>query len=82
LLSPALTSMVAGRARDDRRGAVLGVQQSASALARVAGPILGTFLFGHVGVGAPYAVGAVLAAIAVGLTAGVGGEVREGVTAG
>jgi predicted MFS family arabinose efflux permease len=82
LLSPALTSMVAGRARDDRRGAVLGVQQSASALARVAGPILGTFLFGHVSVGAPYAVGAVLALVAVGLTAGVGGEVREGVTAG
>jgi MFS family permease len=82
LLSPALTSMVAGRARADRRGSVLGVQQSASALARVAGPILGTFLFGHVSVGAPYAVGAVLALVAVGLTAGVGGEVREGVTAG
>ncbi|MEA2704270.1 MAG: transporter, family, tetracycline resistance protein [Actinomycetota bacterium] len=82
LLSPALTSMVAGRARDDRRGAVLGVQQSASALARVVGPILGTALFGHVGLGAPYAVGAGLAAAAALLTMGVGPDVRAEVTAG
>jgi multidrug resistance protein len=82
LLSPALTSMVAGGARHDRRGRVLGLQQSASALARVVGPILGTFLFGHVAIGAPYAAGAVLAAIAVVMTAGLRGDVREGVTAG
>ena len=82
LLSPALTSLVAGRAREDRRGAVLGVQQSASALARVVGPIAGTALFGHVGLGAPYALGAVLAALAVLLTLGVGADVRTEVTAG
>ncbi|MCU1484634.1 MAG: hypothetical protein JWN67_1380 [Actinomycetia bacterium] len=82
LLSPALTSMVAGGARHDRRGRVLGLQQSASALARVVGPIFGTFLFGHVALGAPYAAGAVLAVIAVVMTAGLRGEVREGVTAG
>ena len=82
LLTPALTSMVAGGARDDRRGAVLGVQQSASALARVAGPIVGTFLFGHVGVGAPFAAGAVLAVVAVLLTAGIPGGVHSEVTAG
>jgi multidrug resistance protein len=82
LLSPALTSMVAGSARHDRRGSVLGLQQSASALARVIGPILGTFLFGHVAIGAPYAAGAVLAAVAVVITAGLPGNVREGVTAG
>jgi MFS transporter, DHA1 family, tetracycline resistance protein len=82
LLTPALTSMVAGGARDDRRGAVLGMQQSASALARVAGPIVGTFLFGHVGVGAPFAAGAVLAVIAVALTARIPGGVHSEVTAG
>jgi DHA1 family tetracycline resistance protein-like MFS transporter len=82
LLSPALTSMVAGGARHDRRGRVLGLQQSASALARVVGPVLGTFLFGHIAIGAPYAAGAVLAAVAVVMTAGLGRDVREGVTAG
>ena len=79
LLAPALTSLVAGRARHDRRGAVLGVQQSASALARVVGPVAGGFLFAHVGVGAPCAAGAALALLALTLT---GPGVREEVTAG
>jgi hypothetical protein len=61
---------------------VLGVQQSASAAARVVGPILGTALFGHVGLGAPYAVGAGLAALAVVVTMGVGADVHAEVTAG
>jgi multidrug resistance protein len=79
LLAPTLTSMVAARAQSDRRGSVLGLQQSVSALARVIGPIAGGFLFGHVGVGAPYVAGAVLAmvALAVLLT-----DVRTEVTAG
>lgn len=82
LLSPALTSMVAGGARQDRRGRILGLQQSASALARVVGPIVGTFLFGHVAIGAPYVAGAILAAVAAVMTAGLRSDVREGVTAG
>jgi DHA1 family tetracycline resistance protein-like MFS transporter len=79
LLAPTLTSMVAARAQSDRRGSVLGLQQSVSALARVVGPIAGGFLFGHVGVGAPYVAGAGLAmvALAVLLT-----DVRTEVTAG
>ena len=79
LLAPTLTSMVAARAHSDRRGSVLGLQQSVSALARVVGPIAGGFLFGHVGVGAPYVAGAGLAmvALAVLLT-----DVRTEVTAG
>ena len=79
LLAPVLTSMVAGRARVDRRGSVLGLQQSVSALARVVGPIAAGFLFAHVGVGAPYAAGAVLACLALAVLAG---GVREEVTAG
>jgi MFS family permease len=79
LLAPSLTSMVAGRARHDRRGSVLGLQQSVSALARVVGPIVGGFLFAHVGVGAPYAAGAVLAAVALAL---LPASVQEEVTAG
>src|SRR5207237_2974864 len=43
LAMPALTAAFAGRARVDRRGGVLGVQQSASGMARVVGPIAGGF---------------------------------------
>ena len=58
LASPALTSAAISRIAPDRRGAVLGVQQSAQALARVGGPALGGLAFDHIGVSAPYVVGA------------------------
>jgi multidrug resistance protein len=77
LLTPPLTSLVAGRAPRDRRGSILGVQQSASALARVLGPVLGGFLFGEFGPSSPYLAGAVLAVVALGLTG-----VRKEITAG
>jgi MFS transporter, DHA1 family, tetracycline resistance protein len=70
LVTPTLSSLVAGRARGDRRGSVLGVQQSAGALARVVGPVAGGWLFQHVGLGAPYVVGAGLALVALALTLG------------
>ena len=65
---PTLASLVADRARRDRRGSALGVQQSAGGLARVVGPTAGGFLFQHVGLSAPSLVGAVLAAVAALLT--------------
>lgn len=65
LVTPTLSSVVAGRARADRRGATLGFQQSAGGLARVVGPGLGGVLFQHAGVGAPYFVGAALTGAAV-----------------
>ena len=68
LVTPTLSSIVAGRARADRRGSALGIQQSAGGLARVVGPALGGALFQHVGVAAPSVLGAVLAAAAVLLT--------------
>jgi MFS family permease len=66
LLTPTLSSALAGRA-GSARGQWLGWQQSAGGAARVIGPILAGALFQHVGVGAPYAVGAVLALVALGL---------------
>jgi predicted MFS family arabinose efflux permease len=69
LAVPTLAALVAGRARDDRRGAALGVQQSASALARIVGPAIGGLLFQYVGVAAPYVVGAGLVAVAIALLA-------------
>ena len=78
MLSPSLTSLIAGGSRHDRRGSTLGMQQSAGALARVVGPIAGLALFEHVGIGAAYVLAAVLALLALVLT----GEVSEEVTVG
>ncbi len=64
LITPTLSSAVAGRA-GRARGSWLGWQQSAGGLARVLGPILAGAVFQHIGVGAPYVIGAVLALIAL-----------------
>ncbi len=66
LLTPTLSSAVAGRAGRET-GQWLGWQQSAGGLARVVGPTAAGFLFQYVGVGAPYAVGAALALMALAL---------------
>lgn len=64
LLASTLSSAVAGRA-GAQRGQWLGWQQSAGGLARVVGPIVAGALFEHAGVGVPYVVAAVLAALAL-----------------
>jgi DHA1 family tetracycline resistance protein-like MFS transporter len=69
LITPTLSSAVAGRA-GRARGSWLGWQQSAGGLARVLGPILAGAAFQHVGVGAPYVIGAVLALLALTLVPG------------
>jgi DHA1 family tetracycline resistance protein-like MFS transporter len=63
LVMPALTSVFAGSADVHRTGGVLGVQQSANGLARVVGPLVGGLLFEHVGIAAPYVVGAAFMAL-------------------
>jgi MFS family permease len=65
LIQTTMASVLAGQAEAGRRGELLGAQQSAGGLARVAGPVLGGILFGHVAVGAPYLAGAVLMASAL-----------------
>jgi predicted MFS family arabinose efflux permease len=65
LVTPTMSSAVAARVPADRRGEVLGFQQSAGSLARVAGPASAGVLFQHVGVPAPYLVAGVLVMIAV-----------------
>lgn len=65
LITPTLSSVVAGRVRAERRGSALGVQQSAGGLARIVGPALGGALFQHVSVRSPYLVGAALMGVAV-----------------
>lgn len=64
LITPTLSSLVAGRAGSKRWGHALGVQQAAGGLARVLGPVAGGVAFQHIGVPAPYVGGAVLVAVA------------------
>ena len=65
--NPSLTALVADSAHEDRRGEALGIQQSASALARVIGPPLAGLAFDHVGIGAPFTFGALIYVLAIGL---------------
>ncbi|HEV7888529.1 MAG TPA: MFS transporter [Acidimicrobiales bacterium] len=74
LVSPTLSSILAGKVGADRRGGVLGVQQAAGGLARVVGPLAGGFAFERAGVPVPYAAGAALMLLAAFLA------LRPGVT--
>jgi multidrug resistance protein len=65
LVTPSLTSVVADSVSPDRRGEVLGVQQSAGALSRIIGPAIAGLLFDHAGVAWPYVVAAVLTGAAI-----------------
>jgi MFS transporter, DHA1 family, tetracycline resistance protein len=63
LITPTLSSSVAGTVEASRRGGALGFQQAAGGLARVVGPLAGGFAFQRIGIPVPYAAGAALAAI-------------------
>jgi MFS family permease len=65
IASPSLTTLVANSAPEDKRGEVLGFQQSSNALARVVGPPLAGLAFDHIGVGAPFTLGAGVYLIAI-----------------
>jgi DHA1 family tetracycline resistance protein-like MFS transporter len=65
LVQPSMSSALAARADPARRGALLGLQQSAGALARVVGPVLGGLLLGSSVGGRPYLAGAALSAVAL-----------------
>lgn len=65
--TPSLTSLVAEVAPEDRRGEALGYQQSAGALARIAGPVAAGAIFDGIGVGAPYVMGGALVLVALGI---------------
>jgi MFS family permease len=64
VVAPTLSSQIAARSPERRRGEVLGIQQSAGGLARTVGPALGGYLFGR-SIPAPYLVGAVLVTVAM-----------------
>lgn len=60
MATPTLTALVSSLAPEAQRGEIIGVYQSIQSLGRVAGPLLGSFLFGAISAGAPYIAGAVL----------------------
>lgn len=62
LVTPTMSSAVAGQVPPDQRGRLLGYQQSAGALARAVGPVAAGALYDHVAIPAPYLVGAALVA--------------------
>lgn len=64
---PALHSLTSRGAPAERQGAVLGAGQSCQSLARIAGPAFAGVLFAEFGRHVPYLVGAVIAAVAIGL---------------
>jgi DHA1 family tetracycline resistance protein-like MFS transporter len=65
LVQTTMASTLSGRAGPDRRGQLLGLQQSAGGLGRVVGPAFGGALLGTAASGAPYILGAVLCAVAL-----------------
>jgi MFS family permease len=67
LVQTTMVSRVAGRAGAERRGRILGAQQSVNGLARVVGPAVGGALLGSAVTGLPYLLGAALSALAAAL---------------
>lgn len=69
VVTPSLTSVVTDSVTPDKRGEVLGVQQSAGALSRIIGPAIAGLMFDHAGTGWPYVLAAVLTVAALLLVA-------------
>jgi multidrug resistance protein len=57
LNTPSLSSLISRAASGDHQGGILGVAQASGALARIMGPLVGTWTLGF-GVTTPYATGA------------------------
>jgi len=68
LATPSLSGMISMRASAGEQGALLGTVQAVASLTRVVGPVWAGALFDHVGQGAPYWAGAVIALAALGFT--------------
>ncbi|MGE3142623.1 MAG: MFS transporter [Hyphomonadaceae bacterium] len=69
LATPALQSLVAAQGDESEHGAVMGLNQSASALGRVIGPAVSGAIFDNLGHAAPYLVGAAMLALLAGALA-------------
>jgi DHA1 family tetracycline resistance protein-like MFS transporter len=64
-MQPSLNSLISRRAGAGEQGEVMGVAQSVGSLSRVLGPIVAGSLFGAVGPGSPFLLGAALVGCAL-----------------
>jgi MFS transporter, DHA1 family, tetracycline resistance protein len=64
LTFPSLASLVSQESDPESQGSMLGGQQVVGGIARVIGPVWAGALFGAVGIGSPFVVGAVLVTVA------------------
>jgi MFS family permease len=71
LTQPAVPAFISRRAPTDRQGGTLGVNQSFASLARTFGPAIGGWLYGSVGVRAPYTVASLGMGLALALAMGL-----------
>ena len=60
LFMPTISSLIVGLVSEDRRGWVLGVNQSVSAMSRIVGPIIAGILFEFIGKNSPYLFGCIV----------------------
>ncbi|HUN59217.1 MAG TPA: MFS transporter [Candidatus Binataceae bacterium] len=74
LASPSIASLISKRTARDKQGEVLGVNQSAQSLARIAGPIVAGSIYQWLGPLPVYFAGAAFALLALLLAAGVRSE--------
>ncbi len=63
LVFAATTALISLTAGEAEQGTVLGLTASVGGAARIAGPVIGTLLFQHVGIASPLILGAVLFAL-------------------
>jgi len=69
--SPAIASLISKRTERALEGEALGINQSASSMARILGPLAGGLAYGAVGTSAPYVGGAAVALVAFILARGI-----------
>jgi DHA1 family tetracycline resistance protein-like MFS transporter len=62
--SPAVASLISKQTRRELQGEALGINQSASSMARILGPLAGGILYGTLGAPAPYFGGAIVGLVA------------------
>ena len=69
--SPTIASLISKRTERALEGEALGINQSASSMARILGPLAGGLAYGALGTSAPYVGGAIVALVAFILARGI-----------
>lgn len=65
LSRPSLLGMVSMASRENEQGEVMGSSQSAASLGRILGPMLGGWLYSHLGMGSPFILAGMLTVVSI-----------------